>query len=362
LTTPFDDNRVYAYNQPHLYRLARVDDEYPRYAAVLTDTNTARIFVFGLGHVIDAEEVKGKKVHRVKVGGWSQARYQRRAGNAHQEHVKEVMEHLARIVREDHVSHIVLAGDSVAIPLLQAQLPKEMIHMVEAMKMDIHASDGDVLTATLAKLQEQEAATAAEKVDRLMNEYRARGLAVAGLHETLEALANGQVEELLVSGALDQSHPLPEKRGAATSIPARFAGDESRRKWKQFSPQRSPTRTEKPKTDRRHRNVHWGLGVARSGGWCGRVPAMARLGFARRGVVPAGTRSKDRLSLLRPPTAALVGETTAQAASTASSRVKSAPSPLIASPESRSQGDSSAGWSSNNCRVPWSPTNALPAI
>jgi hypothetical protein len=83
LTTPVSDNRVYAYNQPHLYHLARLDEQYPRYAAVLTDTNTARIFVFGLGQVIDAEEVKGKKVHRVKVGGWSQSRYQRRVGNAH---------------------------------------------------------------------------------------------------------------------------------------------------------------------------------------------------------------------------------------------------------------------------------------
>src|ERR1039458_3009597 len=64
LTTPVNDNRVYAYNQPHLYHLARLDEQYPRYAAVLTDTNTARIFVFGLDQVIVAEKVKGKKVHR----------------------------------------------------------------------------------------------------------------------------------------------------------------------------------------------------------------------------------------------------------------------------------------------------------
>jgi peptide subunit release factor 1 (eRF1) len=229
LTTPVSDNRVYAYNQPHLYHLARLDEQYPRYAAVLTDTNTARIFVFGLGHVIDAEKVKGTKVHRVKVGGWSQARYQRRVGNAHHEHVKEVMERLAQIVREDHVSHIILAGDSVVIPLLQEQLPQELVSMVEVMKLDVHASEQDVLTATLQKLQEQEAKTAAEKVDRLMQEYRARGLAVVGLHETLEALTNGQVEELIISSALDQSHPLPEEVEAifAPEIPDSEGGTES---------------------------------------------------------------------------------------------------------------------------------------
>ena len=229
LTTPIEDNRVYVYNQPDLYRLARLDEQYPRYAAVLTDTNTARIFVFGLGHVIDAEEVKGKKVHRVKVGGWSQSRYQRRVGNAHQEHAKEVIERLAQIVREDKVSHIILAGDQVVIPLLEEQLPREMVPMVEVMKLDLHASEQDVLTATLAKLQEQEATTAAEKVDRLMQHYRARGLAVVGPQETLEALANGQVEELLISGALEETCPQPEKVEAilAPEIPDSEGGTKS---------------------------------------------------------------------------------------------------------------------------------------
>jgi len=229
LTSPFEENRVYAYNQPHLYHLARLDEQYPRYAAVLTDTNTARIFVFGLGHVIDAEQVKGKKVHRVKVGGWSQARYQRRVGNAHQEHAKEVIERLVQIVREDQVSHIILAGDSVVIPLLQERLPPEMASMVEVMKLDIHASENDVMTATLERLLEQEDKTAEEKVDRLMHQYRARGLAVLGLHETLEALANGQVDELLISGSLDESHPLPEEVEAifAPEIPDSVGGTES---------------------------------------------------------------------------------------------------------------------------------------
>jgi hypothetical protein len=136
---------------------------------------------------VGAEEVKSKKVHRVKVGGWSQARYQRRAGNAHQEHAKGVIERLAQIVREDNVSHIILAGDQVVIPLLQEQLPQEMVPMVEVTKLDIHASERDVPTATLETLQEQQARTAAEKVDRPMQQDRARRLAVGGPQETFEA-------------------------------------------------------------------------------------------------------------------------------------------------------------------------------
>jgi peptide subunit release factor 1 (eRF1) len=215
MTAPVSDNRVYACNQPHLYHLAHIDEQYPRYAAVLTDTNTARIFVFGLGQEIGAEEVKGKKVHRVKVGGWSQSRYQRRVGNAHHEHAKEVIERLAQIVREDKISHIVLAGDQVAIPLLEAQLPPELVPMVEVIKLDIHASEQDLLTAALARLQQHEARTTAEKVDHLMQQYRARGLAAAGPEETLAALANGQVDELLISGGLDEEPTRPEAPEAA---------------------------------------------------------------------------------------------------------------------------------------------------
>jgi peptide subunit release factor 1 (eRF1) len=62
-----------------------------------------------------------------------------------------------------------------------------------------------------------------------MNQYRARGLAVIGLHETLEALANGQVEELLISGAIEENHPQPEEVEAilAPEIPDAEGGTES---------------------------------------------------------------------------------------------------------------------------------------
>jgi peptide subunit release factor 1 (eRF1) len=229
LAAPVSENRVYVYNQPHLYHLTRLDEQYPRYAAVLTDSNTARIYVFGLGQAIETDEVNGKKVHRVKVGGWSQARYQRRAENAHQQHAKEVVDRLAQIVREDHVSRIIVAGDSVTTAALEAELPQELTPMVEAMRLDIHASQQDVLTATLEKLQEQEAKTAEEKVERLMQQYRARGLAVAGPQQTLEALANGQVEELLISSTLEAAHPQPERVEAilAPELPDSAGGTES---------------------------------------------------------------------------------------------------------------------------------------
>jgi len=70
-----------------------------------------------------------------------------------------------------------------------------------------------------------------------MQQSRSR-LAVAGLEETLEALANGQVDELLISGALEESHPLPEEVRAilAPSSPIRREETASEERGKRRCP------------------------------------------------------------------------------------------------------------------------------
>ncbi len=211
LQAPIEEHRLYISDQPHLYHLARLDDEYPRYAALVSDANSARIFVFGLGEKVSDEKVKGKKVQRVKVGGWSQARYQRRVENAHRDHAKEAIETLDRIVREEKIPHVILAGDAAFIPELREQLPKHLAEkLIDAMRLDTKAPEHEIFEATLEAIREKDAATDAEKVQRAMELYRAGGLACAGVKETLKMLENGQVEELLIGAALE-SEGTPEE-------------------------------------------------------------------------------------------------------------------------------------------------------
>ena len=47
LDAPIADHSLFIGSVPHLYPLARVIENYPRYAAVMLDTTKARIFVFG---------------------------------------------------------------------------------------------------------------------------------------------------------------------------------------------------------------------------------------------------------------------------------------------------------------------------
>jgi peptide subunit release factor 1 (eRF1) len=200
LAAPIENHRLYIYNQPHLYPLARLMDQYPRYAVLVADTNRARLFVFARGKAVNREEVKNVKTRGSQAGGWSQARYQRRAEKVHLQHAKELTDMLEAVVREENIEHIILAGDEVIIPLLKEQFPKSVTDkIVDVLSLDINAPEHEILAGSMETLQEYDAQTDVQKVERLMNEYRAGGLAVVGSTDTLEALAMGQVEELIIT-------------------------------------------------------------------------------------------------------------------------------------------------------------------
>src|SRR5262245_2032674 len=91
---PVDGHRLYVSTQPHLYPIAKLLDEYPRYVALVADTNQARIFVFAANALERQDRVEGVKTRRHKMGGWSQARYQRHIDNYHVQHAKEVVDTL----------------------------------------------------------------------------------------------------------------------------------------------------------------------------------------------------------------------------------------------------------------------------
>jgi peptide chain release factor subunit 1 len=197
---PIENHRLYIYNQPHLYPLARLMDQYPRYAVLVADTNRARLFVFGRGKALSTDEIKNVKTKGTKVGGWSQMRYQRHLEQYHLQHAKEVAEQLEQVVREDGIEHVILAGDAIIIPQLKEQFPKTLADkVVDVLSLDINAPEHEVLAESMEAMQEHDAQTDVEQVKQLFDDYRAGGLAVVGSTDTLEALAMGQVEELLIS-------------------------------------------------------------------------------------------------------------------------------------------------------------------
>jgi len=184
---------------PHLYPLARLLDQWRRYAVVVTDTHEAHIFVVALGDIRQRARVDNAKVSRSAAGGWSQARYQRHVEKFHREHVNELIDALERIVRDEDLERVLLAGDEVVTPLIRQALPKTLAErVVEIGNLDVTSSEAEILKETLDVARREDARDDAERVARVMDAYRAGGLGMIGVPGVAAALDNGQVHELLI--------------------------------------------------------------------------------------------------------------------------------------------------------------------
>jgi peptide subunit release factor 1 (eRF1) len=231
LDAAVNEHRISVGNRPRLYPLELVIERHPIHAVAFAGSHAARVFVFGHGRAIRTETVVGEKINRSKGGGWSQTRYQRRVDNLQAEHARELVDVLERVVREERVEHILLAGDDVNIPLVNAELSKELAaKVVDVLKLEAHASESDVMKAAAEAVRRHDAKTDAEVVQKVMDDYRAGGLAVVGTKQTREALTRGEVDELYLTvpeSADDASATLDELVSKAHLISAsvRFIED-----------------------------------------------------------------------------------------------------------------------------------------
>ena len=215
LDLPVDQHRLSISPAPQLAPLALLLDQHPRHALVLADSHAARIFVFDAGTVSSSQQVAGEKIRRSSGGGWSQARYQRRHDNLKAEHARELVDALERLVRDERIEHVVLAGDEVNVPLVRRELSKELeAKVIDVVRLEPRAPVQEVMAAAAEAMRRHDARTDAEVVASVLDEYRAGGLGVAGLDATRDALMVGQVDELYLTVTADAG---AESAGTAPS-------------------------------------------------------------------------------------------------------------------------------------------------
>ena len=181
LDAPIEEHRLFVDEQPHLYPLARLNDQYPRYAAVVADTNFARIFVYSTGQVIRQDEIQGVKTKQTKVrrlvaGALPASR--RRVSPAAR---KEIADVLDRVVRAERIERIIIGGDEVFVSLVRSEFPQHLLAKVlDIIPLDIGTPERTVLAATLDALRQKDAETDAQVVDRLFEAVRGSDLGVLG--------------------------------------------------------------------------------------------------------------------------------------------------------------------------------------
>jgi Peptide chain release factor 1 (eRF1) len=204
-SVPFEQDHFFVFDKPHIFPLVRLLEQNPPFAVLLADTNSAHIFVFQGGETLEKHDVENTKTNRSEVGGWSQARYQRHIENFHQQHAKEAVEELAKIARSERIDKIILAGDeAVIIPLLRAEIPKDLENcIVGSIPLNVHTPPHELLAAAQKAIHVDNTLEDKKKTDFLFEQNYDDGIGITGAEKTLAALLNGQVRELYLNADFD---------------------------------------------------------------------------------------------------------------------------------------------------------------
>jgi peptide subunit release factor 1 (eRF1) len=201
LRMPVEDVFVVA-DSPHLRPLAAVLDAMPVTLLVFVDTESARLIPLGPQgageEVALAHDVPG---HHRK-GGWAalaQSRYQRHIQVHRDQHFEAVADALARLVEDDGIQRIVLAGEARGVAVFRPHLPR---HLTERVVGSISAARYEPASALAARAAELIARLHREEeraaLDGVLTEAAKGGRAVAGLDEILDAVGRGAVHRMFL--------------------------------------------------------------------------------------------------------------------------------------------------------------------
>ncbi len=194
---------------PAVGQLESVLQDLEPIGVLLVDRQTARMFAFANGEIVDHSELFEEAPRDIDTRGHSDR------GRANDDqHVEElVAQHLRlaadvafRVWQAHPFQHLVISAPPAVQPIVQAALhPYLKERLTGPVDLPIGATEGqvrDVVTDVSASL---ERAREVERVGRLRDELGRGGRAVAGLDETLDALNRRRVEVLFVSSGYAES-------------------------------------------------------------------------------------------------------------------------------------------------------------
>jgi peptide chain release factor subunit 1 len=202
---PFDEDLFFVFDRPHIYPLVKLVSQNRRFALAQADTNSAHIYVVNRGEVLSRDDIQNVKTNRTEVGGWSQMRFQRHIENFHKQHAKEVVAELEKLVNNERIQYVVLAGDETGIiPLLRDEMSKELSEkVVGAIPLNVNTPEHDLLEASIAEMHRHTTLEDLEKIKLLEEQNYEGGRGITSLENVLSALLNGQVQELYLSADFD---------------------------------------------------------------------------------------------------------------------------------------------------------------
>jgi peptide chain release factor subunit 1 len=198
LLVPVDDY-VFVGQRPYLKPLTDLWDEYERFGVISIDSEGARIFVYQLGALEDTAGTLGNEVRRHKQGGWGAQRLQRHEDEEARHNLKDAAEWADDYMRQHKVDRVVLSGTDDKLAVFADLLPRSLSDkVVGQVNLDSNASPADVWQRAFEVAVEADRHAESELLEQVITAAHKGGSGSIGLSDTLTALKEGRVYQLLV--------------------------------------------------------------------------------------------------------------------------------------------------------------------
>jgi len=193
-------NVLWVDSSPYIKPLAELQDEYETFAVVVADNKRAKVFLVASSKPASEVDIKGGIKNHVKVGGWSQQRYERRRDKQLHQYAREIVDALVRMDNENVFNRIVLAGSREVLNEIVGLLPGGLSNRVVGKRvLDLGKGERYVHKEIMDAFFSAERDEEKKLWGRIKANYLKGGLAVLGMEDVLEMLNQGRVEMILVN-------------------------------------------------------------------------------------------------------------------------------------------------------------------
>lgn len=201
VSVPFR-NELIVDRTPYIKPLLDIIDSYQRYAVLLVDRESARIFVVHLGEITEYGEVHTPDVPgRHKKGGWfalSQNHYERHIDFHVGLHLKDVIKKFEEFLKGEFIGRLILCGSPETVTLTKGLLPKTTVdRIIGSFHAGMFESNTDILKKASPVLEAHERQRQKDTVEELIMRARKNEKAALGMDDVLNAVHEGKVMRLL---------------------------------------------------------------------------------------------------------------------------------------------------------------------
>lgn len=185
---------------PQLYRLVRLIEDHPTYAVLVVDQSDAELSFVTYGAREQSVSLASSLYPRhQKQGAFNQRRYQNRANERVEAFARDICEQTKQAMQETGVDILILAGSEVMMTALDHAMDDELKTMtVDRIRAETPLEEHQKIELTLPVADQAERDTEAAVVTQLANRVGSETGGSTGVADTLRALQNGQVDELVM--------------------------------------------------------------------------------------------------------------------------------------------------------------------